>query len=492
MDLTGEFNYYKILGVEPKATLDDIRQAFAELRSGFPEEARDPAASAAYKRLINAYEVLSNPERRATYDSLLLETMEPALSVDVLSSRAQVKLSKSVQRVYLLVDVRAPEQEVRTGLPLNLCLVVDRSTSMRGTRLSCVKSAVELIADKLAADDILSVVTFSDRAEVVLPAATVESKAHRARQIRSIEASGGTEIYQGLSAGVKEMRKLQLRDYANHLILLTDGHTYGDTDECLQLAQQIAKQGIGLSAFGIGSEWNDEFLDRLVASSGGQSGYIESPTQIIDFLQKRIRGLGTIYAKNLRLLQDFPNSVQLQYGFKVVPFAQPLALNSSAVQLGDVEGRSPLSFLLEVDIEPQPVETRINIPLLFVADIPSQAMQERTFKHHYQLYALVNADQEEPPPRLIKAVRMLNMYRMNEKVWEEVEAGRLDVATTRMQRLTTRLLEAGETQLAQQAQREVARLAQAGTMSLEGRKRLKYGTRALINETITLSDDDQM
>ena len=68
-------------------------------------------------------------------------------------------------------------------------------------------------------------------------------------------------------------------------------------------------------------------------------------------------------------------------------------------------------------------------------------------------------------------------------VWEEVEAGRLDVATTQMRHLSTRLLEAGETDLASQAQQEMARIANAGTMSLEGRKKLKYGTRALINRT---------
>lgn len=490
--MTSEFNYYKILGIDPQVTTDAIRQAFARLQARFPEDTRDPASNPAYKRIVTAYEVLNNPDRRATYDSLLAETTPPALTVNVLSSRDQIGLSELIQRIYLLVDVRAPEQDVKTGLPLNLCLVVDRSTSMQGTRLSCVKSAVELIIERLTADDVVSVVTFSDRAEVVLPAMHIDNKIHIVRQIRNIEAAGGTEIYQGLSAGVKELRKLPLNEYISHLILLTDGHTYGDAEECLQLAQQVARHGIGFSAFGIGSEWNDVFLDKLVTSSGGQSGFIESPTQVIDFLQQRIKGLGSIHARNLRLLQDFPKSIRLQYGFKLVPFAQPLSLESSAVQLGDVEGRSPLSFLLEIDIEPQPVETRINIPLLLIADVPAQGMQERTFRYHHQIYVLSDAVPMEPPPSLVKAVRMLNMYRMSEKVWEEVEAGRLDVAATRMHRLTTRLLEAGETQLAQQAQSEMERLAQAGTMSLEGRKRLKYGTRALVNQTAIPDRNDQV
>jgi hypothetical protein len=52
------------------------------------------------------------------------------------------------------------------------------------------------------------------------------------------------------------------------------------------------------------------------------------------------------------------------------------------------------------------------------------------------------------------------------------------------------LLEAGETQLAQQASVEIERISQAGTMSLEGRKKLKFGTRALINRTSYFDNDD--
>jgi hypothetical protein len=59
-----------------------------------------------------------------------------------------------------------------------------------------------------------------------------------------------------------------------------------------------------------------------------------------------------------------------------------------------------------------------------------------------------------------------------------------------MRHLSTRLLEAGETQLAQQATQEVERLTNAGTMSLEGRKRLKYGTRALIDRQSPLDAND--
>jgi hypothetical protein len=137
-------------------------------------------------------------------------------------------------------------------------------------------------------------------------------------------------------------------------------------------------------------------------------------------------------------------------------------------------------------LRPQSIETRINIPINIIADIPSQQKMGKTYKTNFQLYVLSDPPPEEPPADLLKAVRVLNMYRLNEKVWNEVEAGQLESATRRMRHLTTRLLEAGETKLAQQAHSETVRLSNMEQLSEEGRKRLKYGTRAMFTGKLDL------
>ena len=340
------------------------------------------------------------------------------------------------------------------------------------------------------ANDVLSIISFSDRAEIISPAEPLVNKAAVIGRLRTIIPSGGTEIYQGLSAGVKEMRQVELHLYTNHLILLTDGHTYGDDKQCLDLAKQVAEDGIGFTAFGIGADWNDNFLDRLVAPSGGQSTFIDQPADVVEKLQSKISGLGTIFAQNMRLKRDFPEFMSLGFGFKIIPFAQPLDVDQNEIKLGDVEGRSRLAFLLEINIAPQLVERRFNVPIKLVADIPAKQMQEQSFDNTIRLQVLKEVKNTVPPEAIVEAVRMLNLYRMNEKVWEEVEAGEIDSATRRMRHLTTRLLEAGESQLAQQANMEIDRITNAGTMSHDGRKKLKFGTRALINRTTYFDDDD--
>lgn len=473
-----EFDYYAILGVSRDASESDIRDAFANCLSRFPKDVSEES-DPAYQQIMLAYNVLSDPERRQTYDSLIVETAVTAPLITVQASRETLPVSDTIQRLYLLVELKPPTADTQPHRPINLSLVIDRSTSMKGERLAHVKSAIELLINKLTPEDTLSIVSFSDRAEVVVSAQPVTDKKNILFKLRSIQPSGGTEIYQGLNAGLKEMRQMPLDQYTNHLILLTDGHTYGDADQCLNLVRQAAQMGVGCTAFGIGTEWNDHFLDQLVAPSGGQSQYIENPAQILDYLQQRISGLGVIFARDLHMSMEFPQSVKLQFGFKLAPFAQPLALDGDELKLGNIEGRRPLSFLLELNIEPQTIPTRITIPLNFTTSQPANS-----FKHRYQITVLKDVSPTPPPSELIKAVRLLNMYRMNEKVQDDVDAGDLESATKRMRHLSTRLLEAGQAKLAQQAYTEGERLASMGTLSLEGRKKLKYGTRALLAQTL--------
>jgi Ca-activated chloride channel homolog len=483
-------DYYRILGVSPQSSLETIRAAY--------EHAKKSVAADSQQLLRTAYEVLSDSERRAVYDDLLQEARQPDLQISIGLSRDTLSVSDQEQLIYMLVEVTADQQQKdrQNQHPLNLCFVVDRSTSMNGERLQRVKEAVIHIFEKLTPKDVVSLVSFSDRADVVIAATDNTNLRLLRSRINSINSSGGTEIYHGLAAAYRQLNTVNLSRYNNHLILLTDGHTYGDEEQCLQLAQEMATRGIGLSAFGIGTEWNDQFLDNLVTPSGGRSDFIETAEQVLQYLQERIQGLGTVHARNLRLLSHFSQTAQIAYGLKITPFAQPL-LNSDEIKLGDLEGRSPLSFLLEVRVAPQPRETRVRLPLELLVDMGGTAVKSQTKSYKADAQCLVLAEvssQELPSPYLAKAVRIMTLYRLNEKAWADAQAGNLDQATRRMNHLTTRFLEAGETRLAQQTQVEVNRLAHVGTISLEGRKAIKYGTRALINETLklNLNEDEKL
>lgn len=483
--MTKQPDYYLILNLPSTATTAEIHAAARELANKFPEEARDPSINAAYRQLLAAYEVLSDPVRRAEYDQDRARRAPNLLQVTTQLSRTRINALDDDQLLYLLVNLRAPEQTGAKALPLNLVFVFDRSTSMSGERLARVKAAVRDVIDKLSPSDVLSVVTFSDRAEVVWESSHVEQRERVMAQINQIQASGGTEIYHGLKTGLREMTRWPLERYINHLVLLTDGHTYGDEDKCLDLARQAANRGVALSAFGIGDDWNDQFLDQLVVPSGGRSAYIEMPSQIAGYLREQVNGLGATYAHNIRLNLRLPPGVRCNDAIKLSPYSLPLECGAMPIQLGTVEQRAPLSLLLELVVSPQRKGAELSLALDLVADIPSQQIRNRSF--FYKESVLVDGEDSDvtPPPIVVKAVQMLNLHRINEKAWREFEAGQTEKATRRMKVLTTRLLEAGHTDLAQQAEHEQQRLAQMGTLSLQGRKRLKYGTRSLLTTAVS-------
>lgn len=64
-------DYYKVLGIAPDATPDDVKKAYRRLARKFhPDVSKEPDAEAKFKEVGEAYEVLKDPEKRAEYDQL--------------------------------------------------------------------------------------------------------------------------------------------------------------------------------------------------------------------------------------------------------------------------------------------------------------------------------------------------------------------------------------------------------------------------------------
>src|SRR3990172_9594458 len=62
-------DYYKTLGVSPDASQEEIKRAYRRLAMQYhPDRHKDPGAEERFKLINEAYETLSNTEKRARYD----------------------------------------------------------------------------------------------------------------------------------------------------------------------------------------------------------------------------------------------------------------------------------------------------------------------------------------------------------------------------------------------------------------------------------------
>ena len=67
--MTTKTDFYETLGVARNATAEDIKKAYRKLAFQFhPDRNKDAGATERFKEINEAYQVLSDPERRASYD----------------------------------------------------------------------------------------------------------------------------------------------------------------------------------------------------------------------------------------------------------------------------------------------------------------------------------------------------------------------------------------------------------------------------------------
>lgn len=408
---------------------------------------------------------------------------EPLLWMSIIPSRPYLYELAESQVVYALVTITAAEIPPLPDPPLNLCLALDRSTSMQGERLNRVKAAAGAILDSLTQQDIFSVVAFSDRAQVVLAAQPFADRDLARGRISALSAGGGTEILQGLVFGLAEVHQNLGPTYVNQLILLTDGQTYGDEQDCLSLAGLAARDGITISGLGLGDEWNEDFLDELAGITGGEVVFLEDPQVAGAFLQDRVRRLSSVFAENLELSISLGPGVELLDVFKVSPEALPLGKRQT-IRLGSMIRSLPVSIMFEFLIPPNMDGDQVALASLNLeANVVALNLPGVEAAAELKLPVCIDPSSQQPPAIILNALSKLNLYRLQEMARQEADQGKTEQATRRLELLGSYLLADGEGELAAVAFEEAGQLRQTRNLSSAGRKRLRYGTRALTQLT---------
>ena len=477
--ISPEADYYATLNLSPSAASEEVKRVYRDLaRRHHPDTPEGDAE--AFRRIQEAYEVLRDPVLRQAYDRQRAARglgRESAIECAVLPSAVQLAALKSPQMLYVLLDLRPREEAPAQRLPLNIALVLDRSTSMQGSRISNVKLAVLNLIDSLHEHDRLSLIAFSDHAEVIAESTLAHDKSKLRSAISNLTTGGGTEILRGLSAGLEQVRRFVAEGASNHVILLTDGRTYGDEERALHEAQRAQAEGIGISALGIGDDWNDLFLDALARRGSGICQYITSPAQLQELLQEQIRGLSTVAINRLGVNVNLPPWVQLQAAFRAAPFMEVLSVTPGrSFPLGNM-GQETLTLLLELVIHQPDAGDRRIVRLDFEGFVNGAPM---IIRRDVSVQFVTHAYEPAPVPgRLLNTLSRLSIFRLQERAWQALDQGVVKQATRLLESAATRLFEIGHRELGQVALFEAERVQRGAEPTQKGRKQVRYGTRSL-------------
>jgi len=418
--------------------------------------------------------------------------MPGEVNLTVSLNKSKLPVTGARQLAYALIDA-APSQAMATvQMPLNLSLVLDKSGSMSGQKITDLKTAAKMAIDQLTPDDYISLTVFDDTASVVFPSQKASDKKALKKAVGRIRDGGGTHISFGMSKGLAELEKQLGPDRVSRMILLTDGETFGDEQNCRNLAKQAGDAGIPISAFGLGEDWIEELLDDIADASGGSSDYIDAPDKIADAFQRTVQAVQAAVVQNAILILRLTSGVSPRAIWRVTPMisrlsAQHLSDRDVQAPLGELAKGAGQSVLVEL-LFPARAAGRYRMAQAEVSyNIPSKGLVGEKVKTDIVVdFTADPAQAKQYDPRVMNIVEKVTAHKLQTRALDAAAAGDAATASKQLRAAATRLLELGETDLADTAQQEADRLEKDGQMSAGGTKKLRYETRKL---TMNVVDD---
>jgi len=190
--------------------------------------------------------------------------------------------------------------------PLNLAIAVDTSGSMAGVAIDRVREGLYRMVDALHPEDRVTLVSFSDGAEV---RAELSGGDHAAMElaISQLEADGSTNVYEGLWTAYQAVEANAAPGLQNRVLLLSDGEaTTGITndDKIVNLASALSAQGMALSTIGLGDSFDPVLMRRLSEVGSGTFYFVENLDAVEEVFEEEVNALLVPLATNVEMSLD--------------------------------------------------------------------------------------------------------------------------------------------------------------------------------------------
>ncbi len=404
--------------------------------------------------------------------------------------RAAYQSMPTPQQAYLLIEaVPAPGAGTGVTQALNFSLVLDRSGSMAGKKLQCMKEAAKQVVDRLGPGDLLSVAIFDDSAEMVIPGGAVTDREAIKCKIEAIQERGGTHMSTGMELGLKELSRGQSPERVDGMLLLTDGQTWEDQEKCLELADQCRAAGIPITALGLGvgeeGNWDPRLLEDLAQRSGGEWIAIDSPDKVANAFAATLQSLQGAAVTNATLTIRMVQGITPRTVWRAAPLISRLdhhavSMNDVQVFLGDIQQQAGQAILADMLF---PARQPGNYRLMQVDisyDVPASGLTgQRSALDIVIQYTDDASLANQTNQRVMNIAERVLAHKLQTQALDEAAMGDRQRATQRLRAAATRLLELGEVEMAEQANQQAQKIEQSGQVDPAAAQRMRYATKRL-------------
>lgn len=419
--------------------------------------------------------------------------MSDVLQLTSMCNRKFMPVLNQPQLTYVLTELFPGPGMSNVRLPLNFALVLDRSGSMAGEKLRNVKEAVKQIIDQLDPGDVVSIVTFETKTQVLAPAQPATNKTDLKRLVDRIDDGGGTNMAPGLREGINQVRQWLGPDRTSRIVLLTDGEATDEENDSRHEADFAGSVAVPIIGLGFGGKWKEEFVidlaDRSIRAVGTKTGaahYIPTPQDVNTVFQEVFSSM-QIVAQDVTLNIRMVQGLEARRVWQVVPMIKDIgrsAIQGRAilVPVGQLE-KGGAAYLVEMMLPPRPAG-RVRVAQTDVTyNVPGRGQQREAIDLIIE-YTLEPSLANQLEGRVMNIVEKVQAFKLQTQALDEAELGNVSGATQKLRQAVTILLSQGETQLAQQMQQEADHLEQSGQISSEGKKTIKLTSR----KTVKLSE----